>query len=251
MQLQVVRCLAGQALAQQDCSESLSAELLLRCALQRCEEEAGVGLWHPDAISIAQNLAEVLLLQYVKPSQSRTHMVSPKEVEALFRRAVKRQRTQNEVHGCQGLRCIQGLCHVLLLRAQVEDGKQMQRLKEAEPMFQGVAQGLEDGLGSGHPDALANFASLALCLQLQGRTQEAEDAYSYALPGLRYFADKSLKLKQQSVRSFELLGASVQGARSAARNFAALLKDEGDSNSCREAEALFRWSEAATKKVCS
>mmetsp|Transcript_34576 Transcript_34576/g.62193 ORF Transcript_34576/g.62193 Transcript_34576/m.62193 type:complete len:389 (-) Transcript_34576:56-1222(-) len=238
----------------QESGQHGAAEMLLRRALRSCEE--GIGAWHPDALSVAQNLAEVLLTQHTLSASRRSSDIPGlpqeddlmlREAEVLLRRSLTGRRAQLGARHRRSLRSAEALGQVLLLRAQAGGYKGQFRLREAEPLLYQALMGLNEDLGAEHPDALAVCASLGLCFQLQGQGLKAHLCYRHAVPRLQHWADAKWQHQQTEAPPKRFLGASVLGAASAAQNWAALLCETKPLplQEASEAEDLYRWALAA------
>lgn len=210
---------------------------LAEFTLRRARRQTGLSPSHPDSLALAERLGEVLLIQHGQSlsrcPQPRTNAFKGEEVllqeaELLFR----------EGRTCGLSKSAEGLAQVLLQRAQAGDASSRQlRLHQAEGILRSLLDSQKDGKASTPPptSSLARQASLAFCLQLQGRTDEAAAAYREVLPEYIQWASEELATaKAGQWQQPMVLGPTPLGAASAAANCAAL--------GVPQAPELLRWA---------
>lgn len=216
-----VSALLLQATVLQDAGSMGHAELLVRQAIRSLEADS-----HHEAAAAHQFLAEILLLQHAEsaleahsrrdrgslPTEDLSLLL---EAEQLFRGA------RDGSLDARLPRSTFGLTQTLLQLALFD--RFDQRVAEAEALLREELK--HQDLWT--PDFFACQASLAFCLQLQGRDEEAQDLYGKVLPEYCRWADTRPKNWKVSALS---LGASVVGAVSAAYNSACL---DGDVTKLR------------------
>ncbi|CAJ1454782.1 unnamed protein product [Effrenium voratum] len=168
----------------------------------------------------AEQLAEMLLLQHGETMLRNQRCGLPAEEMSLLMEAQRLFRWTVEEGSSN--KCREGLAQVLLQLALAGD---CSLLWEAEQL-------LRDSIEKG-ADSLARQASLAFCLQLQGRDNEAVTLFHEVLPAFCRWAEEATKAQAPSPPL--RLGATVLGAISAAYNCAAL---DGDVTKLRWALAL-------------